>query len=151
MNILEMPDGKVYALVIKILTEQLGIDGTTRFLSICKPREDDTKVRIQTLSHPEMQKIQEDIYKTYRAKPFMSHKDFSQMSDIVFYKLGLKVISDQLGPVGMARFIRIRKPNRVDYTAERHKWLDKLDRDTILEGIQQIQQKYSTARTKGKK
>ena len=39
MNILEMPDGKVYGLVIKILTEHFGIDGTTRFLSICKPRE----------------------------------------------------------------------------------------------------------------
>lgn len=151
MNILEMPDSRVYGLVIKILTEHLGIEGTTRFLSICKPREDDTKVRIQTLSHPEMQKIQEDIYKTYRAEPFVSHRDFSQMSDIVFYKLGIKVISDQLGPVGMARFIRIRKPGRIDYTAERHKWLDKLDRDTILEGIQQVQQKYSAAQTKRKK
>ena len=151
MNILEMPDSKAYGLVIKILTEHLGIDGTTRFLSICKPREDDTKVRIQTLSHPEMQKIQENIYKTYRAKPFVSHRDFSQMSDIVFYKLGLQVISDQLSLVGMARFIRIRKPGRIDYTAERHKWLDKLDRDTILEGIQQVQQKHSAAQAKGKK
>ena len=151
MNILEMPDSKVYRLVIKILTERLGIDGATRFLSICKPGEDDTKVRIQTLSHPEMQKIQEDIYKTYQAKPFVSHRDFSQMSDTVFYKLGLKVISDQLGPVGMARFMRIRKPGRFDYTAERHKWLDKLDRGTILEGIQQIQQEDSAARTKGNK
>jgi len=147
MNILEIPDSKVYELVIKILTEHLGIDGTTRFLSICKPREDDTQVRIRTLSCPEMQKIQEDIYKTYRAEPFVSHGDFSQMSDIVFYKLGIKVISDQLGPVGMARFIRIRKPGPVDYTAERHKWLDKLDRDTILEGIQQVQQEIQIEQT----
>ncbi len=151
MNILEMPDCKVYGLVIKILTEHLGIDGTTRFLSICKPHEDDTKARIQTLAHPEMQKIQENIYKTYRAKSLVSHTDFSQMSDMTFYKVGLKVISDQLGPVGMARFIRIRKPGPGDYTTERHKWLDKLDWDTILEGIQQIQQKYSATRAKGKK
>ena len=63
------------------------------------------------------------------------------MSDMAFHKLGLKVISDRLGPVGMARFIRMRKPGTRNYTAERHKWLDKLDRDTILEGIQQVQQK----------
>ena len=54
MNILEIPDSKVYGLVIKILTKHLGINGTTRFLSICKPREDDTKVGIQSLSYPEM-------------------------------------------------------------------------------------------------
>ncbi|MDE0467011.1 MAG: hypothetical protein OYL97_08125 [Candidatus Poribacteria bacterium] len=141
MNILEMPDSKVYELVIKILAEHLGIDGTTRFLGICKPSENDIEVRAQTLSHPEMQKIQEKVYEAYPIKLFVSHRDLSQMSDIAFYKLGLKVISDQLGPVGMARFIRIRKPGTDDYTAERHKWLDQLDRDTILEGIQQIQQK----------
>ena len=151
MNILEMPDSKVYELVIKILAEHLGIDGTTRFLGICKPRENDIEVRAQTLSHPEMQKIQEKVYEAYPTKLFVSHRDLSQMSDIAFYKLGLKVISDQLGPVGMARFIRIRKPGNGDYTAERHQWLDKLDRDTILEGIQQIQQKYSAAPTKKKK
>ena len=72
-------------------------------------------------------------------------------SDIAFYELGIKALSDALGPVGMARFIRIRKPNLVNYTEERHKWLDKLDRDMILTGIQQIQQKYLVAQTKDKK
>ena len=151
MNVLEMPDTQIYELVIKILAEHLGLDGTTRFLGICKPRENDIEVRSQTLSLPEMQKIQEKVYEAYRTKLFVSHEDLSQMSDITFYKLGLKVISDQLGPVGMARFIRIRKPNTGDYTAERHKWLDKLDRDTILEGIQQIQQEYLVAQTRVKR
>ena len=151
MNVLEIPDSKVYELVIKILAEHLGIDGTTRFLGICKPRKNDIKVRAQTLSHAQMEKIQKKVYKVYRTKPLVSHSELTRMSDLAFYKLGLKVISDQLGPVGMARFIRIRKPGTSDYTAERHKWLDKLDRDTILEGIQQIQQKYSIAQTKGKK
>ena len=73
----------------------------------------------------------------------------TKRSDIAFYELGIKTISDALGPVGMARFIRIRKPNRIDYTEERHKWLDKLDRDTLLKGIQQIQQKHWVAQTKG--
>ena len=74
----------------------------------------------------------------------------TKRSDIAFYKLGLRALSDVLGPVGMARFIRIRKPNSIDYTEERHKWLDKLDKNTILTGIQQIQQKYSVEETKDK-
>lgn len=151
MNILEIPDRQIYELVIKILAEHLGLDGTTRFLEICKPRKNAIEVRAQTLSHAQIKKIQEKVYKVYRTKPLVSHKNFSRMSDMAFYKLGLKIISDQLGPVGMARFIRIRKPGTDDYTAKRHKWLDKLDRDTILEGTQQVQQEYLAARTKDKK
>lgn len=151
MNVLEIPDSKIYKLGIKILVEQFGLDGTTRFLRICKPRKTDINAGVQRLSHAEMEKIQEKVYKTYRTQPFVPHRDLSQMSDMDFYKLGLNAISDQVGPVGMTRFIRIRRPGTDDYTAERHKWLDKLDRNTILEGIQQIQQKYLAARTKEKK
>ena len=146
MNVLEIPDSKIYKLGLKILVEQFGLDGTTRFLGICKPRKTDINAGGQRLSHAEMEKIQEKVYKAYRTQPFVPHRDFSQMSDMDFYKLGLNTISDQVGPVGMTRFIRIRRPGTDDYTAERHKWLDKLDRNTILEGIQQIQQKYLAAR-----
>ena len=151
MNVLEIPDSKIYKLGLKILIEQFGLDGTTRFLGICKPRKSDIKVKGQTLSRSDMEKIQGKVYKAYGTQPFVSHRDFSQMSDMDFYKLGLNAISDQLGPVGMTRFIRIRRPGTYDYTAERHKWLDKLDKNTILEGIQQIQQKHMAARTKDKK
>ena len=61
------------------------------------------------------------------------------MSDIAFYELALNIILDRLGPVGMMRFIRIRRPGTGDYTAERHQWLDKLDWQTILEGIQEVE------------
>lgn len=74
--------------------------------------------------------------------------NLQDMTDAEVYELGIKAISDALGPVGMARFIRIRRPNLVNYTEERHKWLDKLDKDTILKGIQQIQQKHWVAQTK---
>ena len=151
MNILEMPDTKIYELGLKVLIEHLGPDGTTRFLGICKPRKNDIRLEVQTLSHSEMEKIQEKVYKVYRTQPLGVYRDLSQMSDIDFYKLGISTISDQLGPVGMTRFIRIRRPGTGDYTAERHKWLDKLDKNTILEGIQQIQQKHMAARTKDKK
>lgn len=151
MNVLEIPESKIYKLGLKILVEQFGLDGTTRFLGICKPRKSDINVRVQTLSHAEMEKIQEKVYKAYRTQPFVPRRDFGQISDIDFYKLGLNAISDQMGPVGMTRFIRIRRPGTDDYTADRHKWLDKLDRNTTLEGIQRIQQKYLAARTRDKK
>lgn len=86
------------------------------------------------------------VYKSYTAKPPNPENEHIEKranpSDIVLYELGIKTISDELGTVGMARFIRICKPNTSDYTKERHKWLDKLDWETILAGIQQIQQEY---------
>lgn len=139
MDILEMSDPKIYKLGIATLVEHLGRDETTRFLSICKPREVPVEVSEQTLSHTEMRKIEKKIYKVYGTKPPVSHRDLSQMSDIAFYELALNIILEQLGPVGMMRFIRIRRPGTGDYTAERHRWLDKLDRKTILEGIQEVE------------
>ena len=144
MNILEMPDAKIYKLGIAVLVEHLGCDETTRFLGICKPREAPAEMCGQTLSHTEMKKIEKKIYKTYGTKQPVSHRDLSQMSDIVFYELALNIILEQLGPVGMMRFIGIRRPGTGDYTAERHQWLDKLDRKTILEGIQEVEREFKT-------
>ena len=145
MNILEMPDSKIYKLGITTLVEHLGRDETTRFLCICKLREDPVEVSEQPLSHAEMKKIEKKIYRAYRTKPPVPHRDLSQMSDIAFYELGLNTILEQLGPVGMMRFIRIRRPGTGDYTAERHRWLDKLDRKTILEGIQEAEKEIKAA------
>lgn len=152
MDVLEMSDSKIYKLGIRILIEQFGLDGTERFLGICKPRKSDIKMSAQTLSHSEMEKIQKKLYKAYRTQRLGLHRNLHQMPDIDFYELGLKAISDQMGPGGMARFIRIRRPGTTDYTAERHKWLDKLDKHTVLEGIRQIQEKkYVATRAEDKK
>ncbi len=150
MNLLKMSESEIYKLGLRTLIKHLGLDGTTRFLGICKPHKDDIKVREQTLSYAEMEDIQEKVYNAYSTKCLGPPIDLSQMPDRDFYRLGINVILDQLGPVGMTRFIRIRRPGTGDYTAERHKWLDKLDKDTVLEGIQQIQQKYLTERTEDK-
>ena len=147
MNLLEMPDSKIYELGIRILVAQLGPDGTTRFLGICKPRKDEVKVRTQPLSHAEMKKIREQVYLTYRATAPMGHRDSDQISDMDFYKLGLDAILDQIGPVGMTRFIGICRPGTGDYTAERHQWLDTLDSKTILEGIQQVEREIKAEQT----
>ena len=146
MNILKMTDEKIYELGIKVLTENLGLTGTTRFLYICKPQEADPPVAWQTLSHLKMEKIQKEIFHAYEAKhpvPENEHiQNLSTLPDMTLYKLGLDAILDELGLVGMVRFIRIRKPSTIDYTAERHKWLDKLDKETIWAGVQRAEQEY---------
>ena len=143
MNIMDMSDAQIYELSIKALTECFGLPNTTRFLQICQPHKDKVSEVGQKLSNLEMEEIREKVYKAYAAKYPKSKKEpnrrMNKQSDIAFYEFSIKTISDVLGPVGMARFIRIRKPSLVNYTEERHKWLDKLDRDTILARIQQIQ------------
>lgn len=147
MNLHDMTDARIYELGIKALVEALGLPGTTRFLQICQPHKGEGgSGTLQKLSAPEMEEIRKKVYKAHAAKYPERRKErdrkMTKQSDIAFYELGIKAISDALGPVGMARFIRIRRPNLVNYTEERHKWLDKLDKDTILTGIQQIQQKH---------
>ena len=155
MNAMDMTDVQIYELGIKVLTECFGLPGTTRFLQICQPHKDEVSGAGQKLSDLEMEEIREKVYKAYAAKDPKFKKEhnrkMTKQSDIAFYELSIKAISDVLGPVGMARFIRIRRPNLVNYTEERHKWLDKLDRDTILTEIQQIQQEYLVAQTKDEK
>ena len=143
MNVQDMTNAEIYERVLQLLIEHLGIEGTTRFLSICKPRKNQTLVVEQQLPRSVMESIQERIYGTYAAQQYVPNneniRNLDKLSDTAFYEHGLKIISDGLGPVGMARFIRMRKPNAIDYTAERHKWLDNLDSNAILEGIQQAQ------------
>lgn len=146
MNVQDMTDAEVYEHSIKTLTKNLGLTGTTRFLYICKPQEADAALAWQTLSHLKMEKIQKEVFQAYEAKhpvPENEHiRNLSTLPDMTLYKFGLDAILDELGLVGMARFIRIRKPSTIDYTAERHKWLDKLDKATILAGVQQAEQEY---------
>ena len=146
MNILEIPDEKIYELGIKVLTKNLGLTGAKRFLYICKPQEADVAVAWQPLSHLKMEKIQKEVLQSYEAKhpvPENEHiRNLSTLPDMMLYQFGIDAILDELGIVGMARFIRIRKPSTIDYTAERHKWLDKLDKDTILAGVQRAEQEY---------
>ena len=67
------------------------------------------------------------------------------MTDAEVYELGLQILLDKLGYAGAVRFLEQCKPASGDYTAERHKWLDKLDMETIIQGIQELRQKQQTA------
>ena len=54
---------------------------------------------------------------------------------------GLEVLSRELGPVGMVRFLQLFERGYGDYTAERHQWLAT---QTLDEVVRRIRQKEGT-------
>lgn len=54
-------------------------------------------------------------------------------------ELGLKALINQLGPVGMIRFLQQTETGWGDYTAERYKWLGDPDLKTLAEEIKSSQ------------
>lgn len=73
-----------------------------------------------------------------------------EMTDTEVYKLGLEILLDKLGTAGRKRFLGQCKPGKGDYTTERHKWLDKLDMDTIINEVHELhkQEHIETAHPK---
>ena len=67
--------------------------------------------------------------------------DIRDMQDREVYERGFEVLLDKLGHTGTIRFLKQCKPATGDYTAERHRWLDTLDMETILQEIQERRQK----------
>jgi hypothetical protein len=50
---------------------------------------------------------------------------------------GLRALSRELGAVGLVRFLQQFETGYGDYTADRHKWLDKDPVETIVRDIQE--------------
>lgn len=59
-------------------------------------------------------------------------------------QLGLEILSRELGPVGMVRFLQQFEMGQGNYTEERHQWLDELTVDEIADQIQKKRTKHST-------
>ncbi len=55
-------------------------------------------------------------------------------------QIGLAVLLERLGPVGMVRFLQQFETGYGDYTAERETWLAETDIDTLAAQIQQQRQ-----------
>ena len=55
-----------------------------------------------------------------------------EMTDEEFEQHTLGLLQKELGPYGMARFLRTFRSGPGDYTRDRHKWLDGLTTDEIL-------------------
>jgi hypothetical protein len=58
------------------------------------------------------------------------------MTDEQFEQHTLSLLQKELGPYGMARFLRTYRTGPDDYTRDRHKWLDDLTVDDILNDIE---------------
>ncbi len=50
---------------------------------------------------------------------------------------GLTVLSRELGPVGLVRFLQMFETGQSDYSRERTQWIDEQSVDTIVQRIQQ--------------
>ena len=59
-------------------------------------------------------------------------------SDEQFERPTLGLLQKELGPYGMARFLRTSRSGSGDYTRDRHKWLDDVTMDDILKDIQDL-------------
>jgi hypothetical protein len=51
-------------------------------------------------------------------------KPIEQMSDEQLERHALEILSRELGPHGLARFLRVFRSGTGDYTAERKSWLE---------------------------
>jgi hypothetical protein len=60
-----------------------------------------------------------------------------EMTDEEFERHALSLLQRELGPYGMARFLRTIRTGTSDYTRDRHKWLAGLTIDEILNSAEQ--------------
>jgi hypothetical protein len=67
-----------------------------------------------------------------------------EMTDEQFEQHTLNLLQKELGPYGMARFLRTYRGGSGDYTRDRHLWLDGLTVDDILKDIQNKAKQTST-------
>ena len=63
------------------------------------------------------------------------------ITDTELYEIGLDILLNKLGRAETIRFLEQCEPATGDYTEERHKWLDGLDMETIMQGIQELREK----------
>jgi hypothetical protein len=62
-----------------------------------------------------------------------------EMTDEQFERYTLVVLERELGPLGMARYLRMIGGSGVDYTRDRHRWLDHLTLDEVLKQAATVQ------------
>lgn len=58
-----------------------------------------------------------------------------QLTDEQFERYALELLQRELGPNGLARFLRLNRSGMGDYTRDREQWQKDLTLDQILESI----------------
>ena len=154
MDTLEMTDAEWYQRILDVLLEHLGPGGLQRFLAYAKAGRGE----LAAACHPWVTQLEaETIQRGMQACSLRqargtslaeaptngtsdkAPKPLSAMTDDELHRFGLDGISEKLGLPGLFRFSRLCTPGTGDYTRDRHKWLDKLDWDTVMEEIRQCQ------------
>jgi hypothetical protein len=59
----------------------------------------------------------------------------AEMTDEQFEQFTLSVLAKELGPLGMARYLRTFRTGTGDYTRDRHKWQQGITVQQIVEDI----------------
>ena len=155
MDTLEMTDAEWYQRILDVLLEHLGPGGLQRFLAYAKAGRGE----LAAACHPWVTRLEgETIQRGMQACSLRqargtslaeaptngtsdkAPKPLSAMTDDELHRFGLDGISEKLGLPGLFRFSRLCTPGTGDYTRDRHKWLDKLDWDTVMEEIRQHQE-----------
>ncbi len=60
-----------------------------------------------------------------------------ELTDEQFERHALDVLKRELGPDGLARFLRLNRSGKGDYTRDREHWQKDLTLDQILESIRE--------------
>ena len=66
--------------------------------------------------------------------------EIREMSDQEFQRHALSILQSELGAEGFARFLRLYRSGRGDYTKERDQWLKGVTIDEIVEQIRSADQ-----------
>ncbi len=61
--------------------------------------------------------------------------DVAQMTVDEIRAVGLQAIANELGPVGLVRFLQLFETGKGDYSKERHEWVDRLSAEEIDQAI----------------
>lgn len=62
---------------------------------------------------------------------------FEQLTDEQFERHALALLQRELGPDGLARFLRLNRSGRGDYSRDRDQWQRDVTIDQILESIRE--------------
>jgi hypothetical protein len=62
--------------------------------------------------------------------------DVRHMTPVQIQEAGLRILSRELGPVGLIRFLQQYELGSGDYTKERRQWLDHLSVEDVVKLVQ---------------
>jgi len=139
-----MTDIEIYELGIELLIDKLGPAGMMRFFWKGDPGQGDYSVDRHKLPQPNMDIIAKEIQyaqatEESRVKAWGTTSrqwNTQKMTDTEVYEAGIKHLKDELGPIGLPRFLSQCESLADDYSIDRHK-RPLLSIDTITKETEQ--------------